>query len=83
MPEIILLLKTKYRISSGKSVKAIAAKVQPQATFPYSPTKSFNPNGMVLILVLSVKVLANTNSFHTEIKFTVATVIMVFLDKGK
>ena len=43
MPEIMLLLKTKYRISSGKSVKVIAAKVQPQSTFPYSPDKILQP----------------------------------------
>ena len=43
MPEIMLLLKTKYRISSGKSVKAIAAKGAAPVHLSIFPDKILQP----------------------------------------
>ena len=45
----------------------IAAKVEPQSTFPKAPTKSFKPIATVLALVSLMKVLAKIKSFHISI----------------
>ena len=60
----------------------IAAKVEPQSTFPNAPTKSFKPIATVLALVSLMKVLAKIKSFHISILYIDAIVITVFRAKG-
>ena len=58
----------------------IAANVAPQSVIPINPTKSFNPNVTVFILVDLVNVYALIKSFHVNTPCIVATVNSEFVD---